>query len=1230
MTRRNCILTLVLLIAVVARSGAWNMGRENSASTNPYSHATDTAHVVSKAFFNLTADDVQIDSVLPHFSYSMPLEAHYADSVYTAELLYPEFFDMTAADVARYQRLADGEPGEMPALDTFVAVDRKQGRLVVSFVPIVKRGDKWQKLVSFMVRVKSEVMTRYEARSGARGNFVPSNPAERYAAHSVLATGDWAKIRVPESGVYQLTESLIKQAGFGDLSKVKVYGYGGGLQNESLDPANLIDTDDLKEVPLCVVNGKRLFHAVGPVTWNTPTARERTRNPYSDYGYYFLTTDGTEPLTVDSATFMRDNYPLGEHYHALREKDSYSWYHGGRRIYEDAPFEEGQSKSFALETPGHTTSGYLTVAVSAQSPDRSQRETRVSVALNGTTVGTVKVVANDMTNISKSLGHYLDVASDEVGTFYVTNLKAENTITLSNVSGETARPDYIAITYDSPAPRDDLATASFPVPEYVHNITNQDLHADSAYQMVIIIPTSQKLRAQAERLKAIHEEHDSLRVRLVPADELFNEFSSGTPDANAYRRYLKMLYDRATSEDDMPRYLLLFGDCAWDNRMVLKTWKSFSPDDFLLCVQSENSYSETDCTVDDNFFCYLDDTEGANARTRDMPDIAVGRFPVRTPEEAKVLVDKTIAYIKNENAGDWQNVVVFMGDDGNDRTDQNTHMTDANNVANVVQNLNRGMYVKRVMWDAYDMKKTGTGNSYPTVEALLKQQIQQGALIFDYTGHGRGEMLSHEKVLTLSDFKNFTNSNYGLWVTAACDVSAFDGLTENIGEASLLNAKGGAIAFYGTARTVYTSPNLRMNRQFMSALFTPVNGKYVSIGEAQRIAKNKLVSGYSDVDMSNNKLAYQLLGDPAVVLHIPPLKIVIDSINGVHDLYNTIVSLKAGSLATVAGHVEGNGELISDFNGTVSLLVRDSEETIVCKTNNPKGATTPYRFKDRQNVIFSGSEAVKEGRFRLSFPVPLDINYSNETGMINAFASSTDRRLANGYNSTFLVGGSVETSNDSIGPSIYCYLNSPDFVNGGKVNSTPYFVAQVNDKDGLNTSGVGIGHDLELIIDNNPALTYVLNSNFSFDFGSYTSGSTFYNIPTLEEGPHTLRFRAWDALNNPSTAELQFNVVRGLQPQVTNISVSKNPASTNTTFIVSHDRSGSTLDVELEVYDVSGRLLWKHADTSWSTSSTYTYDWNLTTESGVPLQTGVYLYRARITCDGNSYTSKARRLVIVR
>ena len=126
----------------------------------------------------------------------------------------------------------------------------------------------------------------------------------RYAEHSVLREGNWAKISVAESGFYELTDALIKKAGFSDASHVKIFGYGGALQPERLTGDYLTATDDLKELPTCTMNGKRVFYGVGPVNWNNKESLARTRNPYADYGYYFLTESEDEPLTTDSATLV--------------------------------------------------------------------------------------------------------------------------------------------------------------------------------------------------------------------------------------------------------------------------------------------------------------------------------------------------------------------------------------------------------------------------------------------------------------------------------------------------------------------------------------------------------------------------------------------------------------------------------------------------------------------------------------------------------------------------------------------------------------------------------------------------------------------------------------------------------------------------------------------------------------------------------------------------------------
>ncbi len=1170
-----------------------------------------TTALSAQEFFNLTAQEVKIDSVLPVFTHQIALGRDYAGTDYEVSIEYPEFIDMQPSDVQRLRQMgvADALP-ELPRVEKYVAVERKRGTLCLSLVPLVKRDGRYQKLVSFKLAVTSRNRNEEEQLSRT------SHLSPRYASHSVLATGQWAKIRVPATGVYQLTDALVRKAGFADASKVKVYGYGGALQPEALTGDYLTATDDLKEVATCTVGGRRLFHATGPVSWESATAEERTRNYCSDYGYYFLTESDAEPLTQDSAAFVSSFYPSADDYHSLWEKDGYAWYHSGRNLYSPTALSTSQPTTFTLDA--HEAEETLVVAMSYNGAFV------VSVTVNDSVVGQMEVTASQ----AKSDFSSEKYASAGVRSwkFSLTGLRqGANTIGLQQTSGSCIlRPDYVALVSANPRPAPSLSTDEMPVPEYVYRITNQDHHADSAVQMVIIIPTSQKLLEQARRLKQLHEEHDSLRVSIVPADELFNEFSSGTPDVSAYRRYLKMFYDRADSDDELPRYLLLLGDGAWDNRMVSTAWRSYQPDDFLLCYESENSFSNTYSFVSDDFFCLLDDEETIKTGSsyRGKPDVAVGRIPARTVEEAKIAVDNVIAYVGNSQAGSWQNTICMMADDGNG----NRHMEDAEAVASVVNSTDKAYHIKKVYWDAYTREVSLTGNSYPEVERLLKQQMNDGALIMDYSGHGAAYCIAHEKVLQLADFKNASSGGrMPVWITASCDIAPFDTQEENIGETALFNANGGAIAFLGTARTVFMTQNRQTNKAFMRRVLDSTDGKPNTIGEALRQAKNDLVDDGGDT--SQNKLHYVLLGDPAVALARPTQQIVIDSVAG-KAVADGDVHLNAGSSVTVKGHVEG----LPSFTGIASLTVFDVEETIVCKLNEYDSSypdVTNYTYQTRPNIIYSGSDSIVGGQFTLTFAVPKDISYSSESGQIIAYGVSDDRLTeAHGQHTGLVLDGDELPESDGVGPNIYCYLNSETFQNGGTVNSTPYFYATLTDKDGINAAGSGIGHDMELIVDGDMQRTYNLNSYFQFDFGDYRSGTVGYSLPTLSDGPHKLLFRAWDVLNNASTAELQFVVDSALEPSIINVVCTKNPASTTTRFLIDHDRTGSEMDVTLQVLDTSGRLLWQRTETGVATDHTYTVDWDLTTSSGSRLRSGVYLYRILVSSGGSSEASVARKLIV--
>ncbi len=1154
--------------------------------------------IAAQRFFNLTAPQVKIDSVLPVVTYAIPLFDHYADSTYTLSIEYPEFIPMSDTDIINYQRITKEPLPRLPKINQQISVSRKKGVLEISLVPLVYRNKKYQKLVSFMLKVKSKSISKRNASRRAAENIT-------YASHSVLQEGTWVKIRVSQTGIHQLSSDFLKKAGFSDTDHVKIYGYGGGLQPEKLTADYLISTDDLQEVPTCIVGGRRLFYAIGPVTWDEN--HQRIRNPYSDYGYYFLTESDSEPLTVSEEAFKSAYYPLADDYNTLYEVDDFAWYQGGRNLYDATRLT---SRDYTLKAPDDAEKGSVSIVVSAD------QATTVSVNLNDTPIGTLSVPAR---------GNY-DAMRTASQTFAVDHLQANNKISLHSAnSTATVRLDYISLYSETPRPAPNLSSDNFPVPEYIGMIANQDHHADEATDMVIIIPASGKLALQAERLKSIHETKGNLRVRIIPADELYNEFSSGTPDANAYRRYMKMLYDRAATEADMPKYLILFGDGAWDNRMKSPAWQNEKAADFLLCYESENSFSKTDCYVTDDYFCLLDDNEGDDLIRTDKPDIAVGRFPVRTAEQAAVMVDKIEKYIQNEQAGAWQNVICTLGDDGN----ENQHMKDAHAVASLVEQLQPAIQVKRVMWDAYPRVSTATGNRYPDINRLLKQQMTNGSLLMNYSGHGAPSSFSHEYVLTLQDFQTTVSSHLPLWVTASCDIMPFDGQEENIGETAILNDKGGAIAFFGTTRTVYQSYNRLMNLAFIRNLLGS-GSQRIPIGEAVRLAKNELIQTGSD--HTANKLQYTLLGDPALQLAIPTSPIVIDSIN--HQLITSLsepLKIGAGSTVHVAGHISNaDGQIDEAFNGEMTAIVRDAAEEVVCRLNDPTEAEEAFTYTDRNKTLFNGSNNVNQGKFSFTFVVPRDISYTNATGLINVYAvNETKDKEANGYIENIIFGGTGSDNPDKEGPSVFCYLNSSSFTDGGTVNPTPYFIAEIADPSGINSTGNGIGHDLQLIIDGELARTYTLNDYFQYDFGTYTKGTVGFSIPELNEGPHRLQFRAWDVLNNSTTSELNFNVSKSASPNFFDVECTHNPATTTTGIRIIHDRVGANMDVVLDIFDMAGHHLWQHREHGTPYDNTYLINWDLCVDGGRRLHTGVYLYRVRISSNGSSQTSKAKKIIII-
>ena len=157
-------------------------------------------------------------------------------------------------------------------------------------------------------------------------------------------------------------------------------------------------------------------------------------------------------------------------------------------------------------------------------------------------------------------------------------------------------------------------------------------------------------------------------------------------------------------------------------------------------------------------------------------------------------------------------------------------------------------------------------------------------------------------------------------------------------------------------------------------------------------------------------------------------------------------------------------------------------------------------------------------------------------------------------------------------------------------------------------------------------MTYNLNDYFTFDFGDYRSGAVNFSIPELSIGRHTLLFRAWDVLNNSSVSQLTFEVVDNLSSDDLSVVCTKNPAVGHTSFILSQGMIGSDMNVVMEVFDFSGRQLYKRSLTGVTTNGVCIVDWDLCLSGGYSVQTGVYL--CRFTVDGGA--SKTVKLIVLK
>jgi len=1104
-----------------------------------------------------------------------------------------------------------------------------------------------------------------------------------HKTNSILASGQWYKVAVWNTGIHKVTFEDLQAMGINasgiDPADIRLFGNGGGMLPESNAAFRV---DDLRENAIVVNDGGDgyfdngdyfLFYGESADKWNYDTISHtysHSKNLYSDSTYYFMTFNlgpGKRVLPRASSDSTPEYIARRFDDHLFHDLDERNLIRSGRIWYGEVFDNSLNSYDFSFDFPNRDS----TVAIKLKSnlAARCPVTSRFIISVNGDVTDSVQLEYTNLQSIgefakskvkistftypnvpltinlryklatSNALGwlNYLEIvcqrfltytgpqmsfrSSNSIGKDWVTEFRVKNMnpgIEIWDVTdpGETRSIEGMLennlFTYRIPTSNlhEFIAfdgTEFFSV-KYAGTIANQNLHSLEPSKLVIV--TNPLFKSFADELADFHRQQNDMSVIVVTTYEIYNEFGCSQKDPTAIRDFMKMLYDRG-QPNNSPKYLLLFGDGSYDPKDRIPGNNNMIP-----TYQSSESLKFLGTSVCEDYFGIMGDNEGQDSNG--SIEIGIGRFPVSTVEEARIILNKIEHYsLKNDSImTDWRNTITFVADDEND----NIHLQQAEESSRIVAKKYPVFNVNKIYLDAYPLVKIPAGYRFPEANEAINQAVSKGTLLINYTGHGGETGWSYEQVLTFTDIASWKNKNeLPVFVTATCEFSRFDNPERfTAGEMAILHPNGGAIAMYSTTRLALSTSNQHLDTSFFRHLMDRQNGEYVTMGDLIRISKN-------NNNNNNNIRNFALLGDPAQRIAFPEYHVKTIGING--NPVSRADTIQSLSKVSVSGIIEDQfGQKITDFNGVLRAKIFDKPVT-----NTTLGNTSdsyPTTFKLQNSLLYEIKTSVIDGIFTFDFVVPRDIALQYGRGKISYYARN-DGKDANGYTDAIVVGG-IDTLTDPVnqGPDISLFIDNPDFISGGMTSINPVLLADLYDKDGINFVGLGIGHEITVVLDEAWTQPAILNDYYSPQINTITGGSLIYGFKNLSPGKHKLTLKAWDMFNNSSEKEISF--VISSQLAVKKIMNFPNPMSDYTNFWFEPMKDAGRLDVEIDIYNITGKRV---------VTLNYSYPetipgplciWDGTDANGRILGNGIYPYKIKFRGNNGMYTEASQKLMIFR
>ncbi len=1171
--------------------------------------------------------------------------------------------------------------------------ERRKPFCKISFIPITKNGNSFEKLTSFKIKVTVQ-----------NTPTVLSNRTNTFT--SVLTDGDIYKISTEQYGIHKLSYDFLKNDLDIDIDNIdprtiKLYGNGGGrLPRKNSDFRH----DDLVENAI-FIQGENdgnfdtgdyiLFYAEGPSkkTVDIPNSTFGLEsNVYDDLNYYFIKISSSNGIRVSdqanntNSTFTTstfNDYTVLEEdrYNLLKDYSSASG--SGHEWFGDR-FDLVTEKDYNFSIPNIDTNTPITTRVEMAARksgassrfvvtvDGQQYQSNPMSAVNTSSVEAVyarKGILNEEMPSSSNFSLNLEYNSpggeawlDFIQLNYRRNLIYNGQelafrdletigegITSFQIENADSNMEIWDITnplfpyrqaFSSNGSQASFGTETNILKEFVAFNKNGDFISPKAIGSI----PNQNIHAitDVDAVIIYHREFESAAQQLKEHRESFSGLSIAMAEIDQiYNEFSSGSLDPTAIRDfakmiydrtDQFKYMVLFGDGSFDHRDVYQIGTNSR---FIPVFETEESLAPIEAFPADDYYTLLSPDEGENLEG--ALDIAVGRLPVKSQFEAQNIVDKIIYYDTSpETLGDWRNNISYLADD----EDNNVHIDQADGIATLIDTTYEDFNINKIYFDAFQQVTSSGGAAYPDAQSSINSSIFKGQLVVNYLGHGGPTGWAQERVLLVNDINSWTNKEkMPLFVTATCSFTSYDD-PEGVsaGELVFLNKNGGGIGLFTTTRAVYSNANKRLTESTFNTIFEKIDGEYPTLGEILRLAKNNNAQDTSTI----NARKFTLIGDPTQKLAVPEYSIATTHVNNVPITANGLDTLSALEQITISGRIEDTfGNPLTSFNGTVFPTIFDKKKIISTLVNDPDTPETsgsfPKDFTLQKNIIFKGAASVVDGIFTFSFVVPKDIDYEFGEARISYYAHDGSNKDAAGYYDKIVIGGTAENPiNDDTPPIVEVFMNDEEFVFGGITNQNPFIYVKLSDDFGINVAGSGIGHDLTAVLDENTQNTIIMNDFYEAEVDDFKKGKAQYPLSNLSVGLHTLTVKGWDIANNSGEGYTEFVVGDNANVALDHVLNYPNPFTTSTEFQFEHNQAGNNLRVQVKIYTVSGKLVKVIDEDVFTQSNRITgIQWDGKDDYGDELGRGVYLYKVSIANFENenindTISSEFEKLVILK